>query len=281
MLHGILANAYTGINALYDFLGTQGFCTFSATYGAFLPGVLPIDFGGVTSISQSSAEVAAFILQVLASTGASQVDIVGHSEGAFMALYVPKFYPYLQPYIRSVVAVGPPTHGTTISGIYEAAYIFGETSRRLIGDFFEAVGCGACDDLGPEGPAVIALNTGPIAQPGIQYTIIASQFDEIITPTTTAFVFEPGVINLYIQQYCPADASGHAREPYSPNIQAVVVNALNGYPAGPAVCSAGPDLITAITGVLAFSGGSDLTLFQELEQKFSDIVGGVGFIKKS
>ncbi|KAF2214159.1 hypothetical protein CERZMDRAFT_5968, partial [Cercospora zeae-maydis SCOH1-5] len=239
VLHGILANAYIGINALYEYLGTQGFCTFSTTYGAFLPGVLPIDFGGVTSISQSSAEVAAFIQQVLASTGASQVDIVAHSEGGFLSLYVPKFYPYLQPHIRNIVAIGPPTHGTTISGLYDAAYIFGEPSRRLVGDLFEAVGCGACDDLGPQGPAVLALNDGPIAQPGIQYTIIASQYDEIVTPPSTAFVLEPSVVNLYIQQYCPADTAGHVHEPYDPNIQAVVANALNGHPAGPAFCSTG------------------------------------------
>lgn len=65
-------------------------------------------------------------------------------------------------------------------------------------------GCDACADLTDGGPAIVRLNDGPITQSGIQYTILASKYDELVTPAPEAsFVNEPGVRNLLIQDFCP------------------------------------------------------------------------------
>ena len=195
-----------------------------------------------------------------------------------MSLYVPKFYPYLVPYIEQAIALAPPTHGADLSGIYDLAYVFGDFSRKFVGTVLQTITCGACDDLGPDGPAVVQLTTnGPIAQPGILYTIIASQSDEFVTPTTTAFVNEYGVRNLYIQQFCPGDGVGHTGIPFDPNVQQTVRNILLGTLVGPAVCAPPSDLLGAVgdtvTGVAG--GNGDLTLPQSLDRGVKDILGNV------
>jgi hypothetical protein len=118
-------------------------------------------------------------IQVRAETGAAKVDLVGHSEGAFESLLVPKVL-HSPNDIDRVVALAPPTHGATASGSYlliEALNLQPQVKQVLT-----AVGCPACAGLLPGGAGVTALNAGPIAQHGIAYTVIASRSDEIVTP---------------------------------------------------------------------------------------------------
>lgn len=243
-------------------------------------GIIPIPFGGVAPIKDSAPEVVAFVHQVLALTGAAQVDMVGHSEGAFMSLWVAKFYPELNPYTSQIVALAPPTHGTDFSNFYDMAYIFGETSRKLVSDFFQAVQCGACDDLGIGGPAVIALNAdGPIAQPGIQYTILATQDDEFVTPPPVAFVEEPGVRNIYIQDYCPDDITGHHALSYDVNVQQVVRNTLLGHFDAPVTCLAGPGMVDTVLGIAGGLEHSDLTLPEQADKGLKDILASMTWFR--
>ncbi|EME44907.1 hypothetical protein DOTSEDRAFT_114481, partial [Dothistroma septosporum NZE10] len=96
-------------------------------------------------------------------------------------------------------------------------------SRKFIGEAPETFDCGACNDLGLDGPVVIALNKGPVAQSAIQYAIVTSMHDEAITPPETAFVDEPDVI---IQEYCPDEISDHMAESLDPECFAPLVNTL-------------------------------------------------------
>jgi hypothetical protein len=89
MLHGTFATYYEDLNFLQTQLVSQGYCTFSFTYGP-IPG-FPL-VGGVQPISTSAQQVEDYIEQVRAATGAAKVDLVGHSQGGFLALYVPKIY---------------------------------------------------------------------------------------------------------------------------------------------------------------------------------------------
>ena len=65
-----------------------GYCTYALTYGQ-LNGI-PL-FAGLDKMENSAAELAKFVDEVLASTGASKVDLIGHSEGAIMPRYYLKF----------------------------------------------------------------------------------------------------------------------------------------------------------------------------------------------
>ncbi len=221
-LHGLGATYYEDLNFLQSDVAGQGYCTFSQTYGAY-PGFPYV--GGLRPVADSATEIKAFIGQVLSETGAAKVDIVGHSEGGFQSLYVTKTQG-IAGRVDKVVAIAPPTHGTTFAGLYNLAYIFGQSERAAVGRALSALGCPACSDLGTGGGAVATLDHGPIAQAGVSYTIITSRYDELVTPTATAFVKEPGVRNEYVQDTCPFDPVGHIGEAYDLNVWHLTENAL-------------------------------------------------------
>ncbi len=234
-LHGLGANANEDLNYLQADVASQGYCTFSTTYGAWpeFPYV-----GGLQPIAESAVQIKNFIERVRSETGASKVDIVGHSEGGFQSLYVTKTQG-ISSQVDKAVAIAPPTHGTTFSGLYDLAYIFGQSERAAVGQAMYEFGCPACSDLGPGGAAVLTLDSGPITQPGVAYTIIISRYDEMVTPTTTAFVDEPGVTNEYVQDVCPLDPVGHIGEAYDLNVWHMVENALDPPDAKQFACSVG------------------------------------------
>lgn len=235
VLHGLGATYYEDLNFLQSALAGDGYCTFSATYGAYtgFPYV-----GGLRPVAESAGEIRSFIEAVLAETGAAKVDIVGHSEGGFQSLYVTKTQG-IASRIARVVAIAPPTHGTTFAGLYDLAYIFGAGERAAVGEALSAFGCPACSDLGVGGSAVATLDSGPITQSGVAYTVIASRYDELVTPTETAFVREPGVVNEYVQETCPFDPVGHIGEAYDLNVWHLVENALAPEHAKGFMCTAG------------------------------------------
>ncbi|MDT8912346.1 alpha/beta fold hydrolase [Amycolatopsis sp. PS_44_ISF1] len=227
LLHGLGATFYEDLNFLQGDLANRGYCTFSTTYGAYpnFPFV-----GGLKAIADSSLEVKNFVEKVRAATGAAKVDVAGHSEGAFLSLYLAKLAG-IQLEIGKVVALAPPTHGTTLAGLLSLAL-------KVVGrDTFEriarAIGLPVGADLVEGGPAVVALSTGPVARPGIDYTIITSRSDELVTPTETSFVREPGVKNQYVQDLCPKDSVGHIGEAYDLNVWYMIRKALDPEHTGP------------------------------------------------
>ncbi|KAM3413730.1 hypothetical protein BST61_g10418 [Cercospora zeina] len=237
LMHGLGATYYEDLNRLEIYLKTKDFCTFSITYGDY-PGFPFI--GGLEHIAKSSIELANFIQKVQANTGAAHVDFVGHSEGAFQALYLPKFFPAVAEMVQRIIAVAPPTHGTTFANLYTLSYVGGNLTTGLADTVLKVGGCRACADLVTDGAAVRRLTTnGPIAQQGIRYTILTSRYDELVTPVETAFVHEPGVENRFVQDYCPEDRVGHIGEAYDANVWAIVRNRLSDNLEGPELCVKG------------------------------------------
>ena len=235
LLHGLGATYYEDLNLLQSHLASEGYCTFSLTYGTEygFPYV-----GGLAPIATSAPQIAAFVERVHAATGAN-VDLVGHSEGGFQSLYVTKTQG-ISADIARVVAIAPPTHGTTFACLYNLAYLFGQAERTAVGNALNTFGCPACNDLGIGGSAVATLDSGPIAVRGIAYAVITSRFDELVTPAPIAFVKEPGVTNEYVQDSCPLDLVGHIGEAYDLNVWHLVDNALDPGHASPIkVCSFG------------------------------------------
>lgn len=234
MLHGLGANGeanYAGY--LGPYVAERGYCVFAPTYGQVSP-EFPV--GGLVSIEESAPEIKAFIDQVLDVTGASRTDLVGHSEGGFQSLYGPKMLGYADR-VDAVVAMAPPTHGTDVSGLVTLGNLLGlaEPIRQAL----RAFGCAACDDLTVGGPAVQTLNEGPIAQDGVTYTIIATRADAVVTPYETAFVDEPGVDNILVQDVCPLDPVGHAGLAFDSGVAQMVTNALDPVTAEPVACGVG------------------------------------------
>lgn len=221
LLHGLGATYYEDINFLDLWLQSKGFCTFTLTYGDY--DGFPL-VGGLKPVNESSHEIAAFIREVRSKTGSSKIDLVGHSEGAFQALYTTKFGD-VSSIVDNIVAIAPPTHGTDFAGLYELTMKLGVGDD--VGKLLSTLGCRACSDLTTGGTAIARLNDGtPIVQPGTTVTVLASEYDELVTPTATSFIQEKGVNNIYVQDYCPFDPVGHIGEAYDLNVWNLVLNSL-------------------------------------------------------
>lgn len=237
LLHGLGGSGDGHMGYLGRHLATAGYCAYTFTYGAD-PRFAYI--GGVRSISESSQEIAAFIDKVRSESGADKVSIVGHSEGGFMSLYVPKVLDYANR-VKRVIALAPPTHGTTFADIVTVGDLL--AGREAWTALSKQIGCVACTEIVVDGPAVNELEAGPIAQSGVKYTIIASKFDALVTPTSTSFVNERGVSNSYVQESCPADTVGHIGMAFDTGIFHMITNALDPTTATlPIRCSFGPPL---------------------------------------
>jgi triacylglycerol esterase/lipase EstA (alpha/beta hydrolase family) len=200
LVHGTLGNKTSNWLGLAPYLVNRGYCVYSLDYGK-LPHV-PV-FHGLGPIEDSARELSAFVDQVLATTGAAEVDLVGHSQGGMMPRYYLKHYPGAAGKVNALVAIAPSTNGTNLSGL-----------TRLL-DYFP----GAADLIGGLTPALIqqtagsdfitALNAGGYTVPGVRYTVLATRYDEVVTPYRSQFINEPGVRNVLMQDLCPLDVSEH------------------------------------------------------------------------
>jgi triacylglycerol esterase/lipase EstA (alpha/beta hydrolase family) len=233
LIHGLGSNGQENWGYLGPYLASAGYCAYSLTYGATSP--LGPYVGGIGPIPQSAQQVSGFVSQVLSETGAAKVDLVGHSEGAFLSLYVPKELPVAAE-IAHVVAMAPPTHGTSFANLVTLSNDLGLAGLR---NLILQGGCQACNELIDGGSAVTTLDSGPIAQSGIAYTILISRYDELVTPPTTAFVNEPGVTNEYVQDVCPYDPVGHIGLAFDSDVAQMITNALDPATATPVSCSFG------------------------------------------
>lgn len=149
LLHGLGATYHEDINILEAYLQTQGFCTFSLTYGEY--DLFPF-VGGLKPIAESAIDIANFVKKVKSETGAEKVDLVGHSEGAFQVLYVTKFGG-VEDIVQRVFAIAPPTHGTTFLSLYNVTDVSPKLTRALVDTVLETFGCDACSNLLPNGDA--------------------------------------------------------------------------------------------------------------------------------
>jgi triacylglycerol esterase/lipase EstA (alpha/beta hydrolase family) len=229
LLHGLSTNAEQNWALHGPAIAKAGYCVFSLTYGANLLGM-----GGNAPVDASAQEIGSFIDRVLAATGGDQVDLVGHSLGGFLSLYVTKVTGYA-PKVGRVVALAPPTHGTTLLGAVALTRALG---LRTTVDTALGVACVACIDLLEGGPAEVRLGEGLITQPGVDYTVIASKLDLIVTPSQRSFIHEPGVRNYYVQDRCPLDPVGHFGFGFDSGITSMILNGLD--PSVPVKCGFGP-----------------------------------------
>lgn len=233
LIHGLGGNGPGHWAYVAPVLARAGYCVFHLTYGTPVP-LLPV--GGLRPIDESARQIGRFVDQVRTRTGAREVDLVGHSEGGFQSLYIPKVLGFGAK-VDDVVSLAPPTDGTTAGGLVVLADLLG--IRPTVDWVLENFGCQACDDLLPGGTAVRRLTDGPIAVAGVDYTVIASRADVLVTPTETSFVREPGVTNLYVQDVCPHDPVGHIGMAFEQGVADMITNALDPTTARPVRCSIG------------------------------------------
>ncbi|MCK7623190.1 alpha/beta fold hydrolase [Streptomyces sp. RS10V-4] len=199
LVHGTFGNAVDNWLGLAPYLVARGYCVFSLDYGQ-LPGV-PV-FHGLGPVDDSARQLAGYVERVRSATGAAQVDLVGHSQGGMMPRVYLKFHGGAEK-VHSLIGLAPDNHGTTLNGLTRLLDLFPGAKRYL-----DKNTPGLTDQAA--GSALLTrLNAGGDTVPGVRYTVIATRYDEVVTPSTSGYLSGPGVRNVLLQDLCPADLSEH------------------------------------------------------------------------
>jgi triacylglycerol lipase len=226
LVHGLGATMGENWSTMAPLLADQGYCVYALTYGAH-PGFPYV--GGVEAMEQSSQQLAAFIDQVLASTGARKVDLVGHSEGTVMPQYYLKFLGGAAKVDR-YVAITPLYHGTNLADAATLVNLLAKASPQLAAPLEQAValGCGSCQEF-LTGSAFLKhlYADGVYAVPGVTYTAIMTKYDELVEPYTSGWLNAPNATDIVVQNQCPTDFSDHVSMAFDPVVAADIENALD------------------------------------------------------
>ncbi|WP_086826057.1 triacylglycerol lipase [Allokutzneria sp. NRRL B-24872] len=201
LLHGTFKKSGSTWDVLAPELSRGGWCHYALDYGN----------GGLNPIAQSARELAAYVDQVLAATGASKVDIVGYSQGGMMPR---QYLKYLggSAKVNSVIGIAPSNHGTT------------QPLAKLLGVTF----CPACEDQSAGSSFLRSLNDGGDLVGSVKYTTIATRYELIVTPYQSQALSGPRdrVTNVVLQDTCPGHFTEHLLIPHSRPATQWVINAL-------------------------------------------------------
>lgn len=225
LVHGTGGSQQTNWGAYVPLLKNAGYCVYALTYGA--PAGLGWPFtaiGGMEPMEPSARQLARFVDKVLATTHATKVDIVGHSQGTLIPDYYAKFLGGKDKIHRDV-SLAPLWNGTGTGG----ADVAFPLARRLGLTEMQMPFCHACAQLDHASPFMTKLRShgGPYL-PTIDYTNISTRYDEAVVPYTSGQL--PGgrnVRNIVVQNGCPVDYTEHAGLAGSRRAAYFVLNALD------------------------------------------------------
>ncbi|KAF9321870.1 hypothetical protein BG003_010126 [Podila horticola] len=204
MMHGLGSNAYENFNYMAPRFAAVGYCGYTISYG-FYKGI-PL-LGGLNDMAVSAQELSDFVDKVLNATGASKVNIFGHSEGSIVPRYYLKFLGGAAK-VEKFAAMGPVVTGSTLQGV--VPFLTGLGLYDPIKKVIDPV-CLSCFQVLDNSPFLQALNAQGDTVPGVSYKFIASKADLLVTPYTAGFLRgnNPLVENVTLQDLCPVDLSGH------------------------------------------------------------------------
>ncbi len=220
LVHGTLENQNDNWQAAAPLLANHGYCVYTFNYGG---ASAANPFQGTGEIAASAGQLASFVNQVTAATGAAKVDLVGHSQGGMMPRYYINFLGGAAK-VGKLVGLAPSNFGTTLNGITTLGQRLGvlALANNLLG-----TGCAACVEQEQGSPFLATLNAHPTV-PGVTYTVIESTGDEVVTPFTNAFLpAAPNVTNITVNNQCAQDHTEHLEIAYDPVSLADMLNALD------------------------------------------------------
>lgn len=220
LIHGTISSKNVWQNLVLR-LRADDFVVFCPDYGMH----------GTQDIPTSAADVGAYIEQVLAATGATQVDIVGHSQGGLLARY---WINELggEDYVHHLITLGSPHHGTSLQGMM-GGLLTRETTHRMAMATIRRV-------FGPAGmqqvmgsPVLETLAASEDTRPDVMYSCFATLNDSTVVPHDHAFLKGEGartdgserVRNAYLQDEGILRCR-HEELPSNLQVQALVHDAL-------------------------------------------------------
>ncbi|MBW8485421.1 esterase/lipase family protein [Actinomadura parmotrematis] len=215
LVHGTFENMAFNWQTLSPQLKKAGYCVFALNYG----GAQDAPIQGTADIPTSAGQLSAFVDRVLTATKASKVDMVGHSQGGMMPRYYIKNLGGASK-VNKLVGIVPSNHGTTASGLAALGSLLGITQAVVK----------AAPSAGQQivGSSFLAdLNAGGDTVAGPTYIVLATKYDEVVTPYTSAFLNGANAQNVLLQDKCASDTNAHVGINFDPVMVKFVLNSLD------------------------------------------------------
>ena len=255
LVHGTFANENFSWQTLAPLLSDAGYCVFGLNYGATSWTTTYGDHTyGIDDVEHSAQQLENFVAGAVlpdtfeptmnaagypAGGHPTQVDMVGHSQGGMMPRYLidttsSSGYPGLghAAQVHTLVGLAPSNHGADAEGLVP---VFDRLFGSNVYSFPTTAGCPACGEQEAGSPFLQALDGHPDAA-GVNYYVIESNKDEVVTPYTSAFLpTTENVQDVTLQKQCPTDLTDHIGIIYDPAALEDVTNTLanNGTTATP------------------------------------------------
>jgi triacylglycerol lipase len=151
---------------------------------------------GLGDIGVTSTALPPFVDRVLAQTGATRVDLIGHSQGGLIGRYYVKFLGGTGK-VGSIIGLAAPHYGTKLANL---AMLFG---------LLDCLGYPFCQQAVTGSAFLRELNGDDDTFGDVRYTNFDTALDEIVVPHTNSFQRSGGATNLTIQDQCPLRVVEH------------------------------------------------------------------------
>ena len=165
------ATAHTPVVFVHGFSGSSSNWTTAEalfTAGGYTGGELfAFDYNWMQSNKSSAASLATYVQQVLAKTGAKQVDIVNHSMGGLVSDWYVKQLGG-QPYVRHLASIAGANHGTTYAS---ACLVYP-----------------SCIEMYPGSSFLATVTAGDVTPGSTKYGTWYSPCDGVILPYTSTIL---------------------------------------------------------------------------------------------
>ena len=237
LIHGMIMTANTAWAGLGPVLKDQGYCVYAVNLPKDPKGlmskaanVVGLDFGGLSDIDAASVFTAAFVNEVMKTTGAKKVNLVGYSEGGTVANLIA--HTYGPSFIDNIITLGGINVGITPFGLQDLEAVYTKNAEpTIVGNILEFGSVAAAQMM--NGSPIINAITKPDTIAGITYTNLSTKYDEFSNISTHNPNFQkavPGatVTNITIQDGCSKDFSDHLTLPYNKRAWAIALNTLAG-----------------------------------------------------
>ncbi|QLY30850.1 esterase/lipase family protein [Nocardia huaxiensis] len=219
LVTGLSGNGENSWQTISPLLKNEGYCVFALTYGTY-PGDSGwwAGVGGRTPIMDSSAELARYVDQVLAVTGAPKVKLLTWSAGAVVGAAYIQFLGGDRT-VDAQVSLAPMWKGTQVAqsttnsanslGIYNSVYAAMNPP------------CGACVDVLTGSAFIDRLTASGVYSDEVRYYSVLTEVDGQVVPFTNGWVDAPNATNVVLQHGCPQNLTGHlmlSSDPRSVNL---------------------------------------------------------------
>jgi triacylglycerol esterase/lipase EstA (alpha/beta hydrolase family) len=225
LVHGTFENMLDNWNGLSPILKAAGYCVFAFNYGN-TTGIAGLN--GTGDMIKSANAITPFVNQVLATTHASKVDLIGHSQGGALIRYYTDLLGGGSK-VDQVIAVTPSNHFTNLDGITKLLGVLNLTP--IVDGVLNLLRLpAAVQQTTPNSPFYVNVNGNGETIAGMNYTVIGTRNDEVVTPFTQSFITAvPGatVDNITLQNVCANDQSDHLSASYSKNVAQIILNKLD------------------------------------------------------